>query len=174
MKWFLPVFLLLLLNGCSGLPKAMQDEPYTNVGLNSIQADFTTHKGKPLRWGGTIINVTNKENSSQAQLLYYPLNRFGRPRIGETEGRFMISRDQFLDPAVYKEGAEITVAGTLAGEIKQQVGKKTLTLPLLSIKYIHLWPERLRYYDEGYYPYYHPYYFHHSRYRRDYYYDWYY
>ncbi len=154
----------------------MQDEPYTDVGLNVVKADFSAYKDMPLRWGGKIIKVTNKEDLSQAQILFYRLNSFGRPRVNiETEGRFMISGNKFLDPAVYKEGTEVTVSGVLARKIKQQVGEKTLTLPVLSIKHIHLWSEH-RQYDDGYYlhsPYYYPYYFPYSRYRHDYYYDWY-
>ena len=172
MRWLLFSTVLIFLNGCSGLPKAMQNEPYTDVGLNTVKADFASYMEKPLRWGGKIINVTNKEDLTQAQLLFYPLNWFGRPSITvETEGRFMISSDKFLDPAVYKEGVEVTVSGVLTAKIKQQVGEKTLTLPVLSIKHIHLWPEYRRY-DNGYYLQ-SPYYFPRSHYRYDYYYDWY-
>jgi len=135
----------------------MQNEVYVDVGLHKVQADFAAYRNESLRWGGKIINVTNKEKSSQAQLLFYPLDHSGRPQtVTETEGRFMISKDQFLDPAVYKEGVEVTVSGILTGKIKHKVGKKTLSLPILSVKHIHLWPER-RQYDDGYYPYYFPY-----------------
>lgn len=176
MRWFHFSIALIFLNGCSGLPKAIKNEPYTDVGLNTVKADFASYMKMPLRWGGKIINVTNKEDLSQVQLLFYPLNGFGRPQITvETEGRFMMSANKFLDPAVYKEGVEVTVLGILTGKIKQQVGEKTLILPLLSIKHIHLWPNR-RQYDNDYYlqsPDYNPYYFPRSHYRHDYYYDWY-
>jgi outer membrane lipoprotein len=172
MRWFHFSIVLIFLNGCSGLPKAMKNEPYTDVGLNTVKADFASYLEMPLRWGGKIINVTNKKNLSQVQLLFYPLNRFGRPSMAaKTEGRFMISANEFLDPAVYKEGVEVTVLGVLTGKIKQQVGEKILTLPVLSIKHIHLWSDR-RQYDNGYYLR-SPYYFPRSNYRYDYYYDWY-
>ena len=174
MRWLLFSIALIFLNGCSGLPKAMKNEPYKDVGLNTVKADFASYMEMPLRWGGKIINVTNKENLSQVQLLFYPLNRLGRPSITvKTEGRFMISANEFLDPAVYKEGVEVTVLGVLTGKIKQQVGEKILTLPVLSIKHIHLWPDRRQYDDNGYYYLRSPYYFPRSHYRHDYYYDWY-
>ncbi|MEE9337405.1 MAG: Slp family lipoprotein [Methylococcaceae bacterium] len=173
MRWLLFSIALIFLNGCSDLPKAMKNGSYTDAGLNTVKADFASYMEMPFLWGGKIINVTNKEDLSQVQLLFYPLNGFDKPQITvETEGRFMMSATKFLDPAVYKEGVEVTVLGVLTGKIKQQVGEKTLTLPVLSIKHIHLWPDR-RQYDNGYYLQ-SPYYFPRSHYRYDYYYDWYY
>jgi outer membrane lipoprotein len=169
--------LIFFLAACSGLPKRMQSEPYTKVGLRAVQADLEAFKKIAIRWGGTIISVSNKEGSSQAQLLFYPLNSFGRPSVNRvTEGRFMITGDEFLDPAIYKKGAEVTVAGTLVGKIKQKVGEKNLVLPLIAVKQIHLWPELQRY-DDRYSPYfphyYNPYHYPHSRFGYDFYYGYY-
>lgn len=158
MKWLLSSFIFL--TGCSGLPAPMRDAPYHEVQLSEVSSNISAHKGQPLRWGGSIINVTNTENKSQAQILFYPLNFYGRPQTErETEGRFVISSTQFLDPAIYKEGSEITVTGILSKEIKQKIGEKYLTLPLLTIEHIHLWP-KLQNIDDRYgrsYLYYHNY-----------------
>lgn len=173
MKWLLAL-LFLSLSACSGLPKAMRNAPYTDINLNVVKTNISAYKGMPFRWGGTIINIKNKESSSLAQILFYPLTRYGRPYTErKTEGRFAISSSQFLDPAIYKEGGEITVTGVLSGEIKQKIGEKTLALPLIAIDQIHLWPIQQRY-DNYYYPYspYHPhYYFSNRYYRHGYYYD---
>jgi len=168
MKWFL-VFFLLFLSGCSGLPRTMQGGGFANINLLTVKANIPAHQNKAFRWGGSIINVVNEENSSQIQVLYYPIGSYGRPLTEKkTEGRFAISSPLFLDPAIYKEGAEITVTGILSGEIKQQIGKKTLTLPLLNIQNIHIWPEYQEQNDRAYfYPYpspYFPYYRYNSYY----------
>ncbi len=162
-----PPFVLLFfvfLTACSGLPKKMRHEPYTRVRLKEVMENPSTYQGQPLRWGGTLVNVSNKKSSSQAQVLFYPLSRYGRPRTDrEAEGRFAISQPQFLDPAIYKEGAEITVTGSLSGDIKQKIGEKTLVLPMLKVSNIHLWPKRAqfdhRFQRNPYYyssPYYYP------------------
>lgn len=173
MKWIL-AFLFLALSACSGLPRVMRDSPYIEVQLSSVVKNIAAYKEMPFRWGGTIINIKNTEKSSQAQILFYPLNRYGRPRTDrKTEGRFAITSTQFLDPAIYKEGAEITITGILFDEIKQKIGEKTLTLPLISVEQIHLWPKTQRN-NDMYYPYYyrHPhYYFSHHYYDRGFYYD---
>lgn len=120
MKWFL-IALFFLLSGCSGLPKPMQSNSYSNLSLSTVQANIPSYLNSSFRWGGTIINVTNKKDSSQIQILFYPISRYGQPLTNKkTEGRFAVTSPQFLDPAIYKEGTEVTVTGSLTGEIKQK------------------------------------------------------
>jgi len=166
MRWFIAL-LYLFLTACSGLPNPMRSEPYTHINFNEVKKDIPAYKGMPFRWGGVIINITNKENTSQAQLLFYPLNRYGRPRVvREAKGRFAIARSQFLDPAIFKEGTEVTVTGILTKEIIQKIGKRTLVLPQLDINHIHIWPKRQDYNNRFYHYPYSPYYYYPSRYYR--------
>ena len=99
------------------------------------------------------------------QVLYYPLDNYGHPQTTKSySGRFVFKSSEFLDPAVYKKDTEITVAGTLIGDLDRTVGKKTLRLPLLIATTLYLWPQydRSNYYDNfnyghgyyGAYPYY--------------------
>lgn len=162
MKWIKRYLTLslVLLGACSGLPKEMRNAAYIKVDLNEVKKNSSTYEGMPFRWGGSIIEVTNKEKSSQAQILYYPINSYDRPSLDkETQGRFAITRTQFLDPAIYKEGTEVTVSGILTGETKQQIGEKILTLPLLLVDHIYVWPKLQQFDDRfNYYPY-SPYYY---------------
>lgn len=164
MKWFL-ISLLLFLNACSGLPKTMGGNSYSSLSLLTVKANIPSHINSHFRWGGTVINVVNEKDASQIQFLFYPLSRYGRPQTDQqTEGRFAITSPQFLDPAIYKEGVEITVTGILSGKLQQKIGNKTLQLPLLSLENIHIWPEYQqqgdRFYSSPYgafSPYYYPY-----------------
>jgi outer membrane lipoprotein len=177
MKRHLISICLLLLSACSNLPPAIEDPPLYDISYSQATQNIAQFKDAPVRWGGVVIDVENEQNFSLVQVLYYPLNSFGRPRLGEAnEGRFLIKSTEFLDPAVYTKDTEITVAGTLKGDIERKVGNKTLRLPLISSKVIHLWPAYVpgNYYNYGgyggfgygypwygyygYYPYY-PYYY---------------
>jgi outer membrane lipoprotein len=141
MKRHLLSIYLLLLSACSNLPTAIEDPPLFDISYNQATQDITHYKGAPVRWGGVIIDVENEQNFSLVQVLYYPLNHYGRPRLDEpNKGRFLFKSAEFLDPAVYTKDTTITVAGTLKGEIERSVGKKTLRLPLISATVIHLWP----------------------------------
>ena len=156
MKWFLMI-LSIVIQGCSNLPVAIKNPPAVDLKYNEVIGNPSKHQGMPVRWGGTIIDVENEETLTRLQVLYYPLDSDGQPKLNKaSEGRFVLESPKFLDPAVYRKSSEITVAGTLIGETPRKVGNKTLKLPLISAQTLHLWPEsyknECRYY--GYYPYY--------------------
>ena len=172
MKRYLLSTCLLLLSACSNLPPAIEDAPLYDVSYSQVTRNVAQFKEAPVRWGGIVVDVENEQNFSLVQVLYYPLNSYGRPRLDQAnEGRFLIKSSQFLDPAVYTKDTEITVAGTLKGDIERKIGNKTLRLPLISSSVIYRWPDYVpgNYYGYdgfgypyygyyGYYPYY-PYYY---------------
>ena len=131
----------MLLSACSGLPPKIENAPWEDVDYRQAHENSERFAGLPIRWGGTIVDVTNEEEYSEMQVLYYPLNAFGRPSLRQPNGgRFLMQSDKFLDPAIYVNGTEITVAGTFSGEIDRKVGNKTIQLPLISSAESHLWP----------------------------------
>jgi len=141
MKRHLLSICILLLSACSNLPPAIEDPPLYDLSYSEATRNIAQYKEAPVRWGGVVIDVENEQNFSLVQVLYYPLNYYGRPQLGKSnEGRFLIKSPEFLDPAVYAKDTEITVAGTLKGDIERKVGNKTLRLPLISSTVLHLWP----------------------------------
>jgi outer membrane lipoprotein len=146
----------LLLSACSNLPPAIENPPLYDISYSEAIRDIAHYKEAPVRWGGVVIDVENEQSFSLVQILYYPLNSYGRPQLDKTnEGRFLIKSPEFLDPAVYTKNSEITVAGTLKGDIERAVGNKSLRLPIISAKVIHLWPAYVpgNYYGYGGYGY---------------------
>ncbi len=141
----------LLLGACTSLPQAMKDAHVVDVTNVQVSQNIDSHKDVPVRWGGVIIDVENEKNFSLVQVLFYPLNYFERPKLaGAHGGLFVFKSPKFLDPLVYAKGKEITVVGTLNGDIERTVGKKTIRVPLLLSTTTHLWPE---YYHKDYYDY---------------------
>ena len=136
----------LLLSACSNLPPAIEDPPLYDLSLAQAKQNTAQFKEAPVRWGGVIVDVQNEENFSLVQILYYPLNYYGRPKLDQTnQGRFVVKSPEFLDPAIYTKDSEITVAGTLKGETERLVGNKKLKLPMLSPQQLHLWPAYTNY-----------------------------
>lgn len=145
------LLICLLLNACSNLPPAIENPPPFDITYSQATQNITHFKDSPVRWGGVIVDVENEQTYSLVQVLYYPLNNYGRPKLNNpNEGRFVIKSPEFLDPAIYTKDTEITVAGTLIGDIERTIGKKKLTLPQVSASVIHLWPEYDRYSYYGY------------------------
>lgn len=163
MKSFLSIIgLIFLLNGCTSLPPAVKDFSYVDVPYQSANQDINAYKDVPVRWGGVIIDVENEKDFTLVQVLYYPLDYKGYPQLNKkAEGRFVIESTDFLDPAVYAKNTEITVAGTIKGDIERTIGNKTIRVPLISAEAIYLWPRdyRYSYYRDGRYAYplYYPY-----------------
>jgi outer membrane lipoprotein len=162
MKRYLLSISLLLLSSCSNLPPAIEDQPLYDISYGQAKRNIAQFMDAPVRWGGVVIDVENEQNYSLVQVLYYPLNNYGRPRLDKpNEGRFLIKSPEFLDPAVYTKDTEITVAGTLKGDVERKVGNKALRLPLISSTVIHLWPAYVpgNYYGYGGFVYGSPYYY---------------
>ncbi|MFB3081552.1 MAG: Slp family lipoprotein [Nitrosomonadaceae bacterium] len=141
----------LLLGACTNMPQAMRDAPVVDIPYTQVSQNIDSHKDAPVRWGGVIIDVGNEENFSLVQALFYPLNNSSHPRLDKPkEGRFVIKSTGFLDPMIYAIGREITVVGTLNGDIERTVGKRIIRVPLILSIATHLWP---KYYHNDYYGY---------------------
>lgn len=174
MKWFL-IINFLFLHACSNLPANIKNPPKANIQLQQVLNNRETYQKTPVRWGGTIIEVNNKTDSTTMEIQSYPLDYYGRPKINQpAQGRFITVSKLFLDPDIYKNGSEITVAGTIQGQEEKQIGKKAITLPVIAIDSHHKWPIRYNYYDPydyssryygNYYGSYSPYIGYRSRYR---------
>lgn len=158
MKHYLLLATFLFLTACSNLSPMIRNAPKMDLQLEQVQQKPSYYQGSPVRWGGKIIEVNNEDNFSRIQILSYPLNSYGRPQTArKNEGRFVIQSKEFLDPAVYKKEAEITIAGFLKGQIEHTIDKKTLKLPLVMVEEMHLWAD-YRYQNDFYYSPYSPYY----------------
>lgn len=141
----------LLLNACMNLPSAIKNAPDFDVDYSQASQNIANYKAAPVRWGGVIIDVENEQTYTLLQVLYYPLNYYGRPNLNEPNvGRFLIKSTEFLDPAVYAKNKEVTVAGTINGDMERTIGNKSMRLPLVSASVIYLWPDYERYYYGGY------------------------
>ena len=56
----------------------------------------------------------------------------GRPEPGNVSlGRFLVSSDGFLDPAVYSAGREVTVYGVLQNVLVRNIGTRPYLYPLV-------------------------------------------
>lgn len=151
---------LFLLNACTSLPDVIKNIPVIDVPYSVVTKDIDAYKNKQVRWGGVIIQTETEKEMSFVQILFYPLDSSGYPRLNqEPEGRFIIASTDFLDPAIYAKDRVITVAGMLSGSVERAVGNKKISIPFLLAKAIYLWPKDYRrfYMGDGRYPYfYHP------------------
>jgi outer membrane lipoprotein len=153
---------LVLLSGCYGhIPVEIRDPAPDNPRLPEVRQDARSFIGRPVRWGGAIVKVDNLENETWIELVAKGLGDYGRPRdVDESDGRFIARVPGFLDPAIYREGREVTVYGRIEAGIERSIGEKRYSYPLVVVETLYLWPdfEERRYAYDPYYffPYYYP------------------
>jgi outer membrane lipoprotein len=158
----LAVLLLIFLYGCaSNIPlEIRQDITEHNISINAASTDFDQYQGQNIRWGGTIVSVENKKDDTWIEVVGKDLNSWGEPvNSDNSEGRFLVRVDGFLDPAIYKTDRRLTVYGTVESRVMGHIDDHPYTYPLIKAQSYYLWSDydRRRYYGYPYYPYYYPY-----------------
>lgn len=138
-KLFGGLFVLLLLAGCAS--------PLKLEGVNrditpGMARNTNTYQGTKVVWGGVIINTEVRKQSTQIEVLAYPVDRFGEPdRHAQAQGRFLINHPGFLEPADYGAGRWISVVGTIGQNRPGKVGEAHYIFPVIHTSQIHLWPQ---------------------------------
>ena len=96
--------------------------------------------GQQVAWGGTIIRVENFKDKTRLEVLSYPLDADGVPRINQQpNGRFLSDHWGFLDPGDYTPGRRVTIRGNLSGTVEGKVGEAAYSYPLVEGVEVRLW-----------------------------------
>ncbi len=136
-------FITLLLSACASVPPELESPDIAPVELPQVLENPASFQGEKVRWGGVILSVENEAKETWVQILEKPLSRKGRPKqSAQPRGRFLMHTTIFLDPAIYSQGKEITVVGTLRGTAERTVGKRKIQLPVVKAESWRLWPEQ--------------------------------
>jgi outer membrane lipoprotein len=158
--WSLMLLISMAVVGCRhtiSAPVRQQAEPPLPFSeLRNNPDDFT---GRTIIVGGDILSTRNTAQQTFVEVLQKPLDAFERPiTTDQTAGRFMIRCDEYLDPALYAKGRQITIAGRVLGSYTGKVGDAPYLYPLISCIESHLWPKltHISAYEPGYFV--HPWY----------------
>ena len=130
----------IFLSACATSPKF--DTAGVDVNLTPQRAvnEIDVLKSEPVLWGGVVIVSTNLKDSTQIEILAYPLNSSHRPdREQKPLGRFLAVHKGYLETTDYAQGRQITVRGTLSDKSIGRVGEAEYTYPVVNINQLHLW-----------------------------------
>lgn len=140
---------ILAVAGCATVPPQLAGNDFAAV--TPQQAAAGSAHGTRVRWGGEIIKVEPKSDSTCIEVLSRDLYSDARPnRHDSSDGRFIACGKGFFDPAVYGKGRDVTVTGQLSGSEQHKVGEYTYTYATVDTDGVYLWPRRDRtyaYYD---------------------------
>ncbi|MEJ2692474.1 MAG: Slp family lipoprotein [Candidatus Thiodiazotropha sp.] len=134
--------ILLVLTGCSSAPKVTENAVR---GLTPTQAAATEIgvRSRPLQWGGVIVETRNLAETTELQILAYPLKSNGQPDLSASPtGRFIAQRAGYLERVDYRKGRQVTATGKLTQRRKGLVGEADYTFPVLLADELVLWPEQ--------------------------------
>lgn len=112
-------------------------------------------------FGGTIAETKITGKGTEIEVVQTPLDRLGNIIDRDiSEGRFIIRTTKYLDPLIYRNGRDVTVAGILTGSRKRLLGEIEYAYPVFDAKEIYLWKEEKYYHYPYVYPYWHdPFYY---------------
>ncbi len=137
---FCLLFCLLILGGCAALPDELK--PVNEQVLLPFADATLVDPPAEARWGGEVAQVRNHNTGSEIEVVQFALDRSGRPlKSDSSAGRFRIRVTDFIDPAIYAPGRQVTALGEFSGIEQGQVGEQPYAFPVLEAESVHLWPE---------------------------------
>lgn len=135
-------FLLpLLLAACASGPTFESAGVDRALAPRAVAAEPQPAMGQLVLWGGVILSTTNLKDSTQIEVLAYPLDSDERPlRDSDPLGRFILERAGYLEPANYAVGRLVSVVGTVTGVRAGRIGESDYAYPVISARQLYLWP----------------------------------
>ncbi len=153
----LAIIILVFTSACVPvLSKNLMQSGSTDVRMSELRKNPGANIGKLFILGGIIAKTTVIKEGSLIEAIYIPVNAMGYLKVPDvTNERFLaIYRgSKLLDPLIYREKREITLAGEFLEVRKGLIGEMEYGYPLFEIRQIHLWAE----YPDNYYFYPPPY-----------------
>jgi outer membrane lipoprotein len=154
--------LMMLLNACTPvISPQLMDQVDRNLTYNVLASQPDESRGKIILLGGTIVQTVPKPKETEIEVVQKQISSCGEPYLTDkSEGRYLVVVDRFLDPAIYRSGRDITVAGEVRGSVLRRLGEIDYRYPVVSASELHLWKEPLppQTYPYPHYPYGYPYY----------------
>jgi outer membrane lipoprotein len=133
--------LSVVVAGCASTPPLNMEGADTTLTPGQVAANPEAMRGRRVAWGGTIVATHNLKDTSEVEVLGYPLQASGRPDTGaDAQHRFLVVRSGYLESADYRAGRLISAVGVLAGSRSGRIGDAPYTYPVLQADELYLWP----------------------------------
>lgn len=138
------IVLSVFLWGLAGCASGVSDYSRAMVtyqgAFPQLQGAPDQYRGQVAMLGGRIVETTPSASGTEIVVLQLPLAAMDKPAMDQaSQGRFLISSPEFLDPAAYRKLTLITVVGEVTGQVERPVGDYPYTLPVLRPIEIKQW-----------------------------------
>jgi outer membrane lipoprotein len=138
------LFAVAMLAGCAA--PVFKDAPPAVATPNEVASAPERYHDAGVVWGGKILGVRNRADTTEVEIVAYPLDRAQRPDPGaETLGRFVISLPGFVEPLDFPSGRYLTLQGRVSGTQVARIDEHDVVLPIVAEANVHLWPVNFPY-----------------------------
>ncbi|MCU7928595.1 MAG: Slp family lipoprotein [Candidatus Thiodiazotropha sp. (ex Dulcina madagascariensis)] len=138
MRWLIYLLSLPLLQACSS-QSVISDADRSPTPQDAVSGTPVL-ESTPLQWGGVIIKTVNLAETTEIQILAYPLKDNGRPDTQAlSSGRFIARQSGYLEAADYAVGREVTATGRLSEIRPGRVNQADYKFPVLLCDEVVLW-----------------------------------
>jgi outer membrane lipoprotein len=133
---------ILFPTGCvSVISRKALKEVDQSISFEQLLKNPEAYQGRTVLLGGDIIDTENHPKKTLIVVLQRPLGRGRKPASGDVSmGRFIVTVQGFLDPAIYRPKRKITIVGLATGKETRPLGEIKYAYPLIAIKELYIWP----------------------------------
>ena len=111
-----------------------------------IAGEPERYHGADVIWGGKILDVRNLADTTEVEVVAYPLDGAQRPdQNAPTLGRFIIAIPGYVERLDYPAGRFVTLRGRVAGTRATRIDEHDVAFPLVADANVHLWPVNFPY-----------------------------
>ncbi|WP_297902711.1 Slp family lipoprotein [Metallibacterium sp.] len=130
----------LLLAACAPAPIFKPGSNIANVPPETVAQAPERYIGRAVIWGGQVVAVQNMPDTTEVQILGYPLDSSQRPLPNSPAGgRFIAIMKGYVEPLNYPAGALVTLTGHVEGVRVGSVGDASYAFPLVRVDAVHVW-----------------------------------
>lgn len=130
---------VIALSGCA--TPAFKDAPPPGPSPTEIATAPERYHDAAVVWGGKILAVDNLAQTTDVQLVAYPIDRNQRPDTrAPSIGRFVLAMPGYVEAADYPPGRWLSVRGRVVGSEVHRIREGDLVYPRVAPDEVHRWP----------------------------------
>jgi outer membrane lipoprotein len=128
-------------SGCATIiPKAVLEKVDRNITFEALKENPLAFEGRMVLLAGVIVKTTNTPTGATLEIYQTEMDWEYRPiHVDVSKGRFLVEYGDFLDPEIYKQQRQVTIAGKVIGVKLLKLGEMDYPYPLIRAEAIHLW-----------------------------------
>jgi len=134
-----PVIVFLIVGCMAPFPKKERKRANGELRFAAYRDNPQPYMGQTVVVAGEVINTRPLENRTELEMLHRPMDWTWRPKDEGTAGRYIVVVDEFLDPAVWREGRQATFLAEITGGREGKTGEWRHTYPVLKAIDWKLW-----------------------------------